>query len=117
MKPLTNNCAACSRPMDPAPTGRPRLYCSDRCRQAARRRRLVAQAAAPVAETDLDDLDELGLVGIHDPDAAVLEAVLLARGTASRFAAVAPYARRELSWRCDAMAQHIAAGVKRFFEP
>ena len=51
------------------------------------------------------------------PDEAVYEAVILARSVASQFAAIAPFARPEFGWRCDAMAQHIAAGVKRWFEP
>ena len=63
------------------------------------------------------DIEQLLGPVAQRPDEAVYEAVILARSVASQFAAVAPFARPEFSWRCEAMARHIADGVKRWFEP
>ena len=40
-------CAICTKPIDRAATGRPRRYCSDECRIAARRRPRAVPDAAP----------------------------------------------------------------------
>lgn len=43
--PRATSCAACDAPLpDPAPRGRPRLYCRDACRARAYRRRLLQDA-------------------------------------------------------------------------
>ncbi|MGI5156559.1 TetR/AcrR family transcriptional regulator C-terminal domain-containing protein [Microbispora sp. CA-102843] len=38
-KPADENCPECGAALDPAPSGRPRVYCSRACRQRAYRRR------------------------------------------------------------------------------
>lgn len=42
-KPPGAVCAVCGKPLDVAPTGRPRMYCSAACKQAAVRRRRLAR--------------------------------------------------------------------------
>ena len=123
MRPLIAKGFVCSAEMEVAPSGRPRLYCSDACRLRAEHRRRAARLVEPkVAGKDPSDyagMDIEQLLGpvAERPDEAVYESVILARSVASQFAAIAPFARPEFGWRCEAMAQHIAAGVKRWFEP
>ena len=111
-------CAACNAPIVQPATGRPRLYCSARCRKAATRARartwwpseapaagtvpveeavLVAQAAA--APTD----DQVA--------AAVLECVALV-GSLRR---LGHEARPRLAWRCEKLAEILDAGLRDLF--
>jgi predicted nucleic acid-binding Zn ribbon protein len=77
-----NTCAVCGEPMPQPPTGRPRMYCSGRCRVRAQRRRLAAAAAAqwqPVA-ADVPDITaaDLACLETSDPDEAVMKSVMRA---------------------------------------
>jgi len=118
---LTPHCVECGEPLDKKSTGRPRLYCSNRCRLRAQRRRksepayrVIDAGAADVGELDVSDV--LGPTSA-DPDEAVVESIVLARSAAASFGVSAERARPQLSWRCEKMAEHIAAGLTRYFKP
>jgi hypothetical protein len=122
MRPLVNRCLVCSGEMEIAAKGRPRVYCSNACRSTARRRRREAAEEATLDGVTPDEyagLDVRELLGpsAKDPDAAVLQTVLMARAVAAEFGVAAQIARRQFSWRCEAMANHIAEGLKTYFEP
>ena len=113
-------CAHCSAELRQRATGRPRRYCSDRCRTAARRWRegqgsgwdlSIAGVTLTPEAADLAPLEILGLSA--DPDQAVPQAVMNARALAAAFGIVSSVARPQFAWRCEEMADHIAAGLKK----
>jgi hypothetical protein len=115
-------CAHCNAELRQRATGRPRRYCSDRCRSAARRRRAGQgegwdlSIAGVTLTPEAADVSPLEIVGLSaDPDEAVLQAVMNARALAAAFGIVSSAARPQFAWRCEAMADHIAAGLKKWF--
>ncbi|XNX72326.1 hypothetical protein ACL5HQ_04545 [Stenotrophomonas maltophilia] len=59
-------CALCGKPITNSPTGRPRTYCSDACRQKAYRNRLLLRNPLSRALEGVS----LQLSAIRDPDTA-----------------------------------------------
>ena len=122
MRPTTGKCFSCSADISIAPVGRPRRFCSNACRLKAQRDRRqtevvrVLVGGMTVQEYAGIDPGELLGTSARDPDAAVLECIFTARATAAEFGVTAKLARREFAWRCDAMADHIAAGLRKYFE-
>lgn len=103
--PLCSWCSHDITPRAPGHAGRPRHYCSDRCRKAAyraRHRRQLEPALAFVAELP-------ALPSQPSPDELIMRTVFEARGAAATFARLAPIARRDFAWRCE----HAAAQIKR----
>lgn len=99
-----------------ANTGRPRLYCSGRCRQAAHRhaRRLLANSS-------VDRLTGLGeshgtLPPPAHPDEQVARALLEARGIAAALLRLGREARPQLAWRCEGLGTAIEGALTRYFE-
>jgi len=45
IEPISKRCAVCKAPVAISPVGRPRLYCSNRCRQKAARIRQILVGA------------------------------------------------------------------------
>ncbi|WP_189720635.1 hypothetical protein [Stenotrophomonas maltophilia] len=62
----TTACALCGKPITSSPTGRPRTYCSDACRQKAYRNRLLLRNPLSRALEAVS----LQLSAIRDPDTA-----------------------------------------------
>lgn len=62
----TTACALCGKPITNSPTGRPRTYCSDACRQKAYRNRLLLRNPLSHALEGVS----LQLSAIRDPDTA-----------------------------------------------
>jgi hypothetical protein len=115
-------CAHCNAELRQRATGRPRRYCSDRCRTAARRRREAQGDGWDLSRAGVEltpeaaDLSRLEIVGLPaDPDEAVLQAVMNARALAAAFGIVSSVARPQFAWRCEAFADHVAAGLKQWF--
>lgn len=84
-----------------APTGRPRRYCSGRCRKAANRRKQLA--AELVSVHHLQTLgNQRGTLpaGAH-PDQQAAVAVLEACNVAGAFLRLGREARPQLAWRCE----------------
>jgi hypothetical protein len=95
-------------------TGRRRVFCSARCRQAAHRARrrelfavLVGGGGADLAG-DIPDLPP-------NPDDAVIAAVTGAWQVVDRLAGGAAVARPQLAWRCKRAAKELAAVLRRYF--
>ena len=119
-----NQCAWCSAQLQRARRGRPRLYCSDVCRDRARRLRegcKVAEPLLPYGECDpageTEELEGTVLDLPGDPDEAVLEAILRARQAAASLGVAARRARPQLAFRCSRAADEIAAMLRRHFSP
>lgn len=117
-------CIVCGEKIEPKATGRPRLYCSNRCRLKAQRERKADDVLAVMVggrrqPPDLGELSPADILGPRaaDPDEAVVESIVLARSAAAAFGLSAEKARPQLSWRCQKMADHIAAGLDRYFKP
>ena len=114
MKVRVNTCPVCGRTIAQAATGRRRLYCSARCRQAAHRARrrelfavLVDGGVADLA-SDIPDLPP-------NPDDGVIESVAGAWNVVDRFAGCAAIARPQLAWRCKRASKELAAVLRRYF--
>jgi hypothetical protein len=92
-------------------TGRRRHYCSDACRQAARRaqRRALALPAAPDLDGDklatVEQLIEVAFRPTDDPIEASTEVVLTLRAIAGRARRLAETAPPGLAWRHGTTAQ------------
>jgi len=93
------------------------VYCSNRCKQAAKRER--QNSCAPLAEDVLAGAEpvEAFLVGRSAPVddqvlAAVHETILLV----ITFRRLGTEARRQFAWRCGGMADALAAALDRYFK-
>jgi len=107
-------CAACSRPLTPAPTGRPRLYCSPRCRKAASRAR--ARSWWPADPLAGPPLDAPALVAPDaPPDEQVAAAVLETLALAGALHRLGREARPRLAWRCETLAAALDAALADTF--
>lgn len=47
----------------------------------------------------------------------MVRSIVLARGAAAAFGVTAQTAPPQLAWRCERMADHIATGLRRYFQP
>ena len=123
------NCENCGEALPAyARHGRPRRFCSDRCRRAASRRRAAAGCAswAPASfepasfePASFDEFQPAALEAMLVGDAAstdeqVLAAVLEAQALAGLFARLARIARPQFSWRCAEIADALRAALERF---
>ena len=122
-------CLCCAAPLQQAPSGRPRLYCSERCRSHARRARRSQVALEsflcgdlqPVAQPTQEDLEASldELAGLPAGTAEELVAYCLKEATVvvADFASVGRRSPPQLALRCETMAEQIAAAVKEFLRP
>lgn len=117
-------CAACNEPLTRAPTGRPRLYCSPRCRKAASRERARGYTwlppADPPAGLDVDvpapDALAAALVAPDAPlDEQVAGAVLAALTLAGVLHRLGREARPRFAWRCETLAAALDAALADTF--
>ncbi len=111
-------CAVCGAPLPPPAgtgAGRPRLYCSHRCRQAASRARRQAWAPTASAEAPPPEACLVAEARTASTDeqtaAAVLEAVALA-GSLRR---LGREARPQLACRCELLADALDAALAEHF--
>ena len=110
-------CVACNAPLTPAPTGRPRLYCSPRCRKAASRARGRTWEPAPGAPVDADPLTAAFLTGraTAAPTDEQLAVVLLElHATAGSLHRLGREARPRLAWRCEKIAGILDAALATY---
>jgi hypothetical protein len=104
--------------------GRRRRFCSARCRQIARRRRLQDEqepltGAGPRltnAEIDRACQEELAALS-KDPEEALAETLGLMLWAIGNFRKIGGQVRPQLRWRCKEMAAHIDAGLTSYFRP
>jgi hypothetical protein len=122
-------CLSCGAPLQQAPLGRPRSYCTERCRSRARRARKspatlrpflsgeLPGAPQPSAEELEASLDELAGLPPGGPEERVAYCIREATVVAADFARVGRRAPPSLALRCEAIAEQIACAVREFLRP
>ena len=100
-------------------TGRPRMYCSKRCKQAAFRRSRTIAKLVPLVP--VDHLKTVGTAhGVIQewahPDDQVARAIFEARGIGSAFLRLGREARPQLAWRCEKIGEAITEALHAYFE-
>ncbi|MGO8683318.1 MAG: hypothetical protein ACLQUT_01855 [Thermoleophilia bacterium] len=128
-------CRYCGQPIIQTGRGRPRIYCSDRCRLADHRERRAAVEARlsferwEPSEDDIweagdDDLASQVLKANHDVDPAgpvaaddeqVVVAILEARSIAGAFHRLGSQARPALAGRCAMVAKAMLDALDKWF--
>jgi len=109
-------CLECGEPFENAPTGRPRRYCSGRCRKAANRRKHLAAELAAVRHLQPVGIQHGTLPAGAHPDQQVAVAILEARSLAGAFLRLGREARPQLAWRCEGAGAAIAGALHRYFK-
>ncbi|NLE21891.1 MAG: hypothetical protein GX624_03785 [Actinobacteria bacterium] len=121
--PRCSECGDQLPPKKPGP-GKNRVYCSDRCRKRAeRRRKAVAQWQDLQPATLTPYVGPDGPVSPPPPrkqahpDEQVARAILEARGIAGAFAVLAREVRPQFAWRCEKVADGLHALLDEYFAP
>ena len=107
-------CLECGTPVQRIAGGRPRLYCSNSCRQAAHRRRHAVDALIPAG-----GLEQVGHEHGPTPPAPAEDqvacAILEARAIAGAFLRLGREACPQLRWRCEGVGTALAEALARNF--
>jgi hypothetical protein len=116
MGPLTiARCHHCEAPLPARPpgrAGRPRIFCSERCKRAAYRARRQPRELEPYP---IGDLELPPLPPAPSPDELMAQALAQARDVAASFALLAQVARRSLAWRCELAAADMMRTLDEHF--
>ena len=107
---IVHRCLWCNARLEPARRGRPRLYCSERCRSRLRRWRQSLPAADPGAAL-LEDLFHVP----RDPDEAVLWELLALQGSVVVLRRVARQARPAVASRLADIAAVLEDALRKHF--
>lgn len=112
-----DRCPVCEAKITQSATGRRRVYCSNRCRQTAKRERRWSCTSSSEGGSDGAEPVEAFLVGRSAPVddqvlAAVHETILLV----VTFRRLGTEARRQFTWRCAGMAEALDAALARYFK-
>lgn len=113
---MGTSCLECGEPIAQPATGRPRLYCSGRCRQAAHRRKRLATELAAARHLRTVGVEHGSLPPAADPDQQVAVAILEARNLSGAFLRLGREARPQLAWRCEGVGAALAEALHRYFE-
>jgi len=103
---LISRCLWCGQPIEQPLTGRPRRYCSERCRTRARRER-QKRAWSLIGRPQHE------LVTGAAPESILSQALTDLRTTARALAATAPYLSPSFAGRAEATAERVLDVVKR----
>jgi len=114
MPSLSHKCVGCGVPIQQPRTGRPRRYCSTRCKKADYRRRQNEIVWEPLDHAVVEHVPEPTPSG--DPDTAVAGAVLEARTLAGTFRNLGRRARPQLAWRCTKTGEAIHGALDDYFK-
>lgn len=127
-------CSTCQEPLPPsAKTGRPRRYCSKRCRDEAFRERAAlrivdaqifepAEGAPPVSEAVLRQITIDAIAEALDnkppapPEDQLIAAVIETKVLARNYKRLSREVRPDLSWRAERMHDTMTDAVGRLFE-
>jgi hypothetical protein len=108
-------CLECGTPVHQIAGGRPRLYCSNGCRQAAHRRRHAVDALIPAGRLEQVS-EEHGILPPPAPtEDQVACAILEARAIAGAFLRLGREACPQLRWRCEGVGTALAEALARYF--
>lgn len=109
-------CIGCGAPVTQPTTGRPRLYCSKRCRQTAFRRSRNTTKMVPVDRLERVGTSHGTLPAPAHPDDQVAVAIFEARGIAAAFLRLGREARPALRGRCEKVGVAITEALHLYFE-
>lgn len=113
---MGTSCLECGEPIGQPATGRPRRYCSGRCRKAANRRKQLTARLVAVGHLQTVGVEQGSLPAAADPDQQVAVAILEARNLAGAFLRLGREARPQLAWRCEGVGVAITGALHRYFE-
>jgi hypothetical protein len=113
---MGTSCLECNEPIAQPATGRPRLYCSGRCRQAAQRRKHLTAGLVATRHLQTVGVEHGSLPPAADPDQQVAVAILEARNLSGAFIRLGREARPQLAWRCEGAGVAITEALHRYFE-
>ena len=128
MQSIARVCLVCGQRLTVAPTGRPRRYCSGRCRERARRARSAeafseacltgerSAAPQPSAAELTATINQMVGLPPGPPEEVLQSLVMGARALTAAFGLAARATPPQLAWRCEEMAEQIATALQRFFE-
>lgn len=122
-------CPSCREPLPArASTGRPRKYCSARCRDDAYRERLAQQEVwqrlddvQPIDEESLKRMtaeavaEALNGLPNASPEDRLAQAILESRNLAWHYKALSREIRPDLAWRAERMGDSIMSALRRLF--
>jgi hypothetical protein len=108
-------CLECGSPLRQIAGGRPRLYCSNGCRQAAHRGRQAIDGLIPAGRLEPDG-HEHGTVPPPAPtEDQVARAILEARAIAGASLRLGREACPQLRWRCEEVGKALTEALACFF--
>jgi endogenous inhibitor of DNA gyrase (YacG/DUF329 family) len=109
-------CLECGSPVRQTAGGRPRLYCSNRCRQAAHRRRHAGADLIPAEHLEPLGQEHGGTLPRPAPtEDQVACAILEARAIAGAFLRLGREACPQLRWRCEGVGKALSEALARYF--
>jgi endogenous inhibitor of DNA gyrase (YacG/DUF329 family) len=113
---METTCMECGAAVPQPTTGRPRLYCSKRCRQAAFRRSRSIAKLVPVDHMETIGTAHGTLPAPAHPDDQLARAIFEARGIGAAFLRLGREARSQLAWRCERVGEAITEALHAYFE-
>ena len=113
---METTCGECGAAVTQPSTGRPRMYCSKRCRQAAFRRSRSIAVLVPVGRMETVGTGYGSLPAPAHPDDQVARAIFEARGIGAAFFRLGREARPALAWRCEEVGKAIEEALHAYFE-
>ena len=111
---LDQKCASCGVPIQQPRTGRPRRYCSPRCKKADYRRRANEIVWEPLDHAVAEHVPEP--TPTPNPDEAVALAIMEARTLAGSFRNLGHRARPQFAWRCVKTGEAIHTALDDYFK-
>jgi len=113
-------CAHCCAPIvQPLGAGRPRVYCSTRCRVAGHRARVVREEFETIEVFEVAPAEasvSAPPVAPVSTDEQVARAILEARMVAGAFLRLGHEVRPAFAWRCENTGLDIKAALDAYFE-
>ena len=108
-------CLECGSAIQQTAGGRPRLYCSNGCRQAAHRRRQAPDALIPASSLEPLGQEHGKLPPPTPTEDQVACAILEARAVAGAFLRLGREACPQLRWRCDGVGETLTEALACYF--
>ncbi len=108
-------CLECGSPVRQTAAGRPRLYCSNHCRQAAHRRRHADAGLFPAGSLEAVGQEHGTLSPAAPTEDQVACAILEARAIAGAFLRLGREACPQLRWRCEGVGKAMTEALTCYF--
>lgn len=130
MSTSTPVCVVCGERIQGASKGRPRRYCSGRCRTEAWRDRTAstffeegmptpAPAAEPIVRAELLEVADLLITGAASapPEEQLTRAVIETKTLATQYRRLEPHLPKGLAWRAGEASKRLDEAVEDLFTP